>query len=64
MEITLKDIKKIWVTGEAVHLLLNDGRTAKELFSNYPRLRDATEVQRGITPLQLLAFIGPILMKT
>lgn len=35
-------IKKIWLTENAVHILTEDGREGKELFSNYPRLRNAT----------------------
>lgn len=46
MDITLKNIKKIWLTDEAIHLQLKDGKTAKEMFSDYPRLKNATDKQR------------------
>lgn len=46
MEITAQNIKKIWLTDEAVCIETKDGKTAKEIFANYPRLRYATQKQR------------------
>ena len=40
-------VKKIWLTDEAVWIRTADGREACELFSDYPRLRDATPGQRA-----------------
>lgn len=46
MNITLKNIKKIWLTADAIHIETQSGRKARELFADYPRLRDATPKQR------------------
>ncbi|MBO4475165.1 MAG: DUF2442 domain-containing protein [Bacteroidales bacterium] len=40
-------IEKIWLTDDAVHIKCSDGRTAAELFSDYPRLRDASPEERA-----------------
>ena len=40
------NIVEIWITDEAVWIRTDDGTEASELFANYPRLRDATAVQR------------------
>ncbi len=39
-------IEKIWITDSAVWIRTADGREACEKFSDYPRLRDATQSQR------------------
>ncbi len=39
-------IKKIWITDSAVWIKTADGREACEKFSDYPRLRYATQQQR------------------
>lgn len=39
-------VEKIWLTDEAVWIRTTDGREACELFSDYPRLNDATPEQR------------------
>ena len=44
--ITKNEIKNIWLTDEAIHLETTDGRTEKELFSDFPRLQFATPEQR------------------
>lgn len=44
--ITKNDIQKIWLTQTAIHILLNDGRQAQELFNDYQRLKYATPTQR------------------
>ncbi len=46
MEITLKDIKRIWFTDEAIHIETKNGKTDKELFADYPRLKGATSSER------------------
>ena len=40
-------VKKIWLTDEAVWIRTADGREACELFSDYPRLSNATPGQRA-----------------
>lgn len=35
------EVTKIWITDDAVHIMTADGREAKELFADYPRLRNA-----------------------
>ena len=39
-------VKKIWITESAVWIKTADGREACEKFSDYPRLRYATQQQR------------------
>ena len=39
-------IKKIWITDTAVWIRTADGREACEKFSDYPRLKHATQSQR------------------
>lgn len=39
-------IKKVWITDDAVWIRMEDGRVACEKFSNYPRLKYATQVQK------------------
>lgn len=46
MELTLKDIKRIWLTDEAIHIETKNGKTAEEPFANYTRLKNATTKQR------------------
>ena len=40
-------VKKIWITDSAVWIKTADGREACEKFSDYPRLRYATQQQRA-----------------
>ena len=40
-------VSKIWLTNDAIWIELNDGRMAKELFSDYSRLAFASPVQRS-----------------
>jgi len=44
--ITRNEIKNVWLTNEAIHIETSDGQQAKELFSEFPRLRFATPEQR------------------
>lgn len=44
--ITQDNIKKIWLTDEAIFIETNEGRVSQENFSDYPRLRYATKEQR------------------
>ena len=44
--IIMIEISKVWISDEAVHVLAADGRKGVELFSDYPRLRLASEEQR------------------
>ena len=44
--ITKNEIKNIWLTDEAIYIETADGKQAKELFSDFPRLRFATPEQR------------------
>lgn len=46
MEMILENIKKIWLTEEAVCIETKDGNTGKELFADYPALASATPEQR------------------
>lgn len=39
-------IKKVWITDDAVWIRTEDGRVACEKFSNYPRLKYATQSQK------------------
>lgn len=39
-------VEKIWITDSAVWIKTADGREACEKFSDYPRLRYATQQQR------------------
>ena len=41
------NVTEIWLTDSAVWIRTEDGREAKERFSDYPRLKYATEEQRG-----------------
>ena len=45
MEITEKDVKRIWVDDDAVCVELNDGRVGRELIRDYEPLRNATRAQ-------------------
>ena len=40
------NITKIWLTDTAIWIKTDDGKEACELFSNYPRLQNATQEQR------------------
>ena len=40
------NVAEIWLTDSAVWIRTEDGREAKERFSDYPRLKYATEEQR------------------
>lgn len=42
----LADIKKIWLTDEAIHVKTHDGQIGVEYFSDYIPLRNATQKQR------------------
>jgi len=44
--ITRNDITNVWLTDDAIHIEISDGRQEKELFSEFPRLRFATQEQR------------------
>ena len=44
--VTKKDVKRVWLTDEAIHIEMADGRQEKELFSEFPRLKFATPEQR------------------
>ena len=35
------EIIKIWLTDDAVHIMTDDGREAKEMFADYARLKNA-----------------------
>lgn len=41
------DVKKIWLTSDAVWIRTADGREACERFADYSRLRKATAEQRA-----------------
>ncbi len=41
------NVKEIWLTDSAVWIRTDDGREAKERFTDYPRLKYATEEQRA-----------------
>ncbi|MDR2145173.1 MAG: DUF2442 domain-containing protein, partial [Tannerella sp.] len=45
--ITVNEIKRVWLTDDAVHIQTVDGKEAKELFADFPRLRYATAEQRN-----------------
>ena len=40
-------VDKVWVTDNEVCIRTSDGREAREKFADYPRLRFATQEQRG-----------------
>ena len=40
------NITKIWITNTAIWIRTDDGKEACELFSDYPRLRNASQKQR------------------
>jgi len=44
--ITKNKIKNVWLTDEAIYIETIDGKQAKEVFSEYPRLKYATPEQR------------------
>ena len=44
--ITKNEIKNVWITDDAIHIETFDGQQRKELFSEFPRLRFATQEQR------------------
>jgi len=46
MELTIENIKRIWLTDEAVCIETKDGKTGKEYFTDYPSLKNATPGQR------------------
>lgn len=46
MEIILKNIKRVWLTKDTVKIQLKNGKTAQELFPDYPRLKNAIDTQR------------------
>lgn len=41
------DVAQVWITDSAVWVELKDGRKAKERFTDYSRLSQATASQRG-----------------
>jgi hypothetical protein len=41
-------VKKIWVDDTAVYIQTDKGEVFRELFSDYPRLRNATSKQRRV----------------
>lgn len=41
-----EEVSNIWLTESGVWIELKDGRKAEERFSDYSRLRDASESQR------------------
>ena len=41
------DVQKIWMTDDAVHIRLSNGKEASERFADYPRLRMASRQQRN-----------------
>ena len=45
--ITKNEIKNVWLTDNAIFIETIDGRQAKELFSEFPRLHFATPEQRN-----------------
>lgn len=47
MEITLKDIKRVWLTDDAINVETKGGKKGKELFAQYSRLRNATKAEIG-----------------
>lgn len=51
--ITEKDVKKLWVDGDAVCVELVDGRVGREFFRDYAPLRNATLEQRANCRLDL-----------
>jgi len=44
--LTKNEIKNVWLTDDAIHIQTVEGTEAKELFSDFPRLRFATPEQR------------------
>lgn len=46
METTFDDIKRIWLTEDAIHLETKKGKKAKEYFANYESLQNATTKDR------------------
>ena len=44
--ITKNEIKKVWLTDDAIHIETIDGKKENELFSDFPRLHFATAAQR------------------
>lgn len=47
MEITSKNIKKIWLSDEAIFIETKNGNVCKEAFADYPRLKHASPKQRA-----------------
>ncbi len=43
---TLNEIKRVWIDGNAIYLETNNGEIVNEQFQNYKRLRNATTQQR------------------
>lgn len=50
---TKENIKKVWLTDEAIFVEDNNGRVAQEYFSDYHRLKYATQEQRENYSLNL-----------
>lgn len=44
--ITQEEIKKVWLTDEAIFIETNEGKIAQENFADYQRLKYATKEQR------------------
>ena len=40
-------INKVWTDNDAVYIQTNEEKTFSECFNNYPRLRNATSIQRS-----------------
>lgn len=41
-----ENIKKIWLTDEAIFIETDEGKTSSEMFENYSSLKNATKIQR------------------
>lgn len=46
MEITSENIRKIWLSDEAIFIETKNGDIGKEIFADYPRLKHASPKQR------------------
>lgn len=53
------DVARVWLTGEAVFVELNNGQIGRELFSDYSRLAAATESQRNAYHLSYFGIHWP-----
>lgn len=58
---TREDIEKVWLTNEAIHIRLKDGREAKESFSDYPRLKFASDKEKNDYTLEFYGIHWPTL---